>query len=148
MNTSEKDDIFARKAREVFLASAERLDPEVLAGLRAARARAVEAAGQPHARWQSYGWRLPAGAVALLFVAVVGGALLRNGGAGAPSVPAPFTVGGNDDEPVVFTSDSLDLYADQDFYQWMEIEDQPAAADDEPADDEDDGDDDDTGVGG
>jgi hypothetical protein len=147
MNTSEKDDIFARQAREVFLASAGHLDPEVLARLRAARARAVEAVGQPRARWQSYGWRMPIGAVALLFVAVVGGALLWNGG--APStLPAPFTVGGNDDDPVVFTSDNLDLYADLDFYQWMETEDQPAAAPDEPEDDEDDGDDDDTGVGG
>ena len=148
MNNSEKDDIFSRKAREVFLASAERLDPEVMARLRAARARAVGAVGQPRARWQAYGWRLPAGAAALLFVAVVGGVLLVRGGTGAPAGTAPFAVGGNDDEPVVFTGDNLDLYADQDFYQWMETEDQPAAAPDEPTDDQDDADDDDTGEGG
>jgi Protein of unknown function (DUF3619) len=144
MNTPENDDIFARKAREVFLASTDRLDPEVLDRLRAARARAVEAVGQP-ARWQMQDWRLPAGVAALVTVAVLGG-LLWMGGANTPAPGSAFS-NANSDAPLMMANDNLDMYADMDFYQWMAAQDQTAQKPAEPVDDSED-DDDDSGVGG
>ncbi|MGE5625320.1 MAG: DUF3619 family protein [Bacillota bacterium] len=143
MNTTEKDDIFAQKAKAAFDASLAGLDQEILARLRAARARAVDAVGQPAPWFQ--GWRLPAGAAALLTVGVLGGLLwLGLGGSNAPATPFSNA---NTDAPLMMANDSIDLYADMDFYQWMAAQDQPAQKPQEPAD-EDQEDDDDSGVGG
>ncbi|HLW73704.1 MAG TPA: hypothetical protein VKT74_01395 [Gammaproteobacteria bacterium] len=144
MNTPENDDIFARKAREVFLASTASLDSETLARLRTARARAVEAVGVP-ARWQMRGWRLPAGVAALIAVALLGG-FLWMGGAGTTAPASAFSKA-NSDAPLMMANDNLDMYGDMDFYQWMAAQDQPAAQPSEPVDDSED-DDDDSGVGG
>ena len=145
MNMQEKDDIFARRARELFLESTGRLDPQTLARLSEARRRAVDAVGQKHPGI-SLGWRIPASALALAFVGVIGGALWTGGSAPTPS--ASFTAA-NVDAPMMMTSDNLDMYSDLDFYQWMESQDQaaPAPAAQTVNDDSDD-DDDDTGVGG
>jgi hypothetical protein len=145
MKMQEIDDIFARRARDLFLESTGRLDPQTLARLSEARRRAVDAVGQK-SPGLFLGWRLPASALALAFVGVIGGALWTGGSAPAPS--ASFTAA-NIDAPMMMTSDNLDMYADLDFYQWMESQDQPAQA---PAaqtvNDDSDDDDDDTGVGG
>jgi hypothetical protein len=145
MNTQEKDDIFAERARELFLASTGKLDPQVLARLSEARRRAVDAIGQEDGSF-SLGWRIPASALALAFVGVIGGALWTGGSAPPPT--APFAAA-NTDAPMMMTSDNLDMYSDLDFYQWLESQDQPAPA---PAaqtvNDDSDDDDDDTGVGG
>ena len=119
MNTLNTDDKLARRARELFLASVAGLDAGTVARLRAARLKAVEAAETPRTAWQ--GWRVPAGAMALLAVAVVGSALWWNGLTGTAAAPEPFTTAGNEDLPIVLTSDNLDMYADLDFYQWLEI---------------------------
>jgi hypothetical protein len=146
MNMQKNDDIFARRARETFLESTGKLDPKVLARLSEARRRAVDAVGQGKAPGLHLGWRIPASAMALVFVGVIGGALWMGGS--APSASAPFTQA-NTDAPLMMTGDNLDMYADLDFYQWMETQDQPAPAPaaDTSVDDSDD-DDDDTGVGG
>ena len=145
MNMQEMDDIFARRARELFLESTGRLDPQTLARLSEARRRAVDAVGQKRPGI-SLGWRVPASALALAFVGIIGGALWTGGSALAPS--ASFTAA-NVDAPMMMTSDNLDMYSDLDFYQWMESQDQPVPA---PAaqtvNDDSDDDDDDTGVGG
>jgi hypothetical protein len=145
MKMQEMDDIFANRARKLFLVSAGRLDPQTLARLREARRRAVDVVDQKRPG-VSLGWRLPASALALAFVGVIGGALWTGGSAPAPS--ASFTAA-SIDAPMMMTSDNLDMYADLDFYQWMESQDQPAPA---PAadtvNDDSDDDDDDTGVGG
>lgn len=140
MNTTEMDEKLARRARELFLASAAGLDAGTLARLRAARLKAVEAADAPRA-WQ--GWRIPAGAMALLAVAVVGSALWWNGLTGTAVAPEPFTTAGNEDLPIVLTSDNLDMYADLDFYQWLETQDKAKATTPPPeqTDDSDDSDD-------
>lgn len=141
----EMDDIFAQRARDLFLESTGRLDPKVLARLSEARRRAVDAIGQKQPGF-SLGWRVPASALALAFVGVIGGALWTGGSAPTPS--APFTAA-SIDAPMMMTSDNLDMYTDLDFYQWLESQDQPAPA---PAaqtvNDDSDDDDDDTGVGG
>lgn len=145
MNMQVKDDIFARRARELFLESTGRLDPQTLARLSEARRRAVDAVGQKQPGF-SLGWRIPASALALGLVGVIGGALWTGGSAPAPS--ASFTAA-NVDAPMMMAGDNLDMYSDMDFYQWMASQDQPAPA---PAtqtvNDDSDDDDDDTGVGG
>lgn len=148
MNTIKTDEDLARRAREVFLASVETLPPGVLTRLREARIKAVEAAEAPRPAWA--GWRVPAGAMALVSVAVVAGALWWNGLTGPVGAPEPFNAAANgDDLPIVLTSDNIDMYADLDFYQWLEIQDKKAKPATPPADQTDDSDDsDDSGVGG
>ena len=145
MNKQEMDDIFARRARETFLESTGRLDPKVLARLSEARRRAVDLVAEGKAPGRHLGWRIPASAVALAFVGVIGGALWMGGN--SPSPATPFSAASSD-APLMMTQDNLDMYADMDFYQWMETQDQPAPAPaaDTSVDDSDD--DDDTGVGG
>lgn len=141
MNTLNTDEDLTRRAREVFLASVAGLDAGVLKGLREARLKAIEAAEAPRSQWQ--GWRIPASAMALVFVGVVAGALWWNGLTGPTAAPEPFNTAGNEDLPIVLTSDSLDMYADLDFYQWLESEDQAKKAPPPPdqTDDTDDSDD-------
>lgn len=145
MKKQEMDDIFANRAHQVFLESTGKLDPQVLARLSEARRRAVDALPEGKAPGLHLGWRLPASAVALAFVGVIGAALWMGGN--APNPATPFTAASTD-APLMMTSDNLDMYADLDFYQWMETQDQPAPAPaaDTSVDDSDD--DDDTGVGG
>jgi len=144
MKKQEIDDIFAQRARDLFLESTGHLDPEVLARLREARRQAVQAVEQRHPGF-SLGWRVPAGALALAFVAVIGGALWIGGSAPAPS--ASFAAA-NADAPMMMTNDNLDMYADLDFYQWLESQDQPAQAPAAQTVNDDSDDEDDTGVGG
>jgi len=146
MNAPETDETFLRKAQEALRASTAALPAGVLARLRESRRLAVEASARPAPAWRRHGWGLPAGALAAVFVAVLGGALWLNGG-GQPAPANSFAAGASEDMPIVLTSDSLDMYADMDFYQWMETQDQPATPADDP-EDSDDQDDDDTGVGG
>jgi hypothetical protein len=147
MNKQDMDDIFTEKVQARFQASLGTLSPETLARLSQARRKAVDAVGQP-VRFGPLGihwnWRMPAGAVALAFVAVVGGALWMGGG--GMNAPSPFEAA-NTDAPLMMTQDSLDMYADMDFYQWMETEDQPTPAPDDSTLDDSDDEDDDT-VGG
>lgn len=142
MNMQDQDDILARRARELFLESTRSLDPKVLASLSAARRRAVDAVAVPGGFHLS--WRVPAGAVALLFVAVVGGALWTGSGQTPP--PASSFTAASTDAPLMMTNDNLDMYSDMDFYQWLATQDQPAPAPQNLNDSNDD--DDDTGVGG
>jgi hypothetical protein len=144
MKIQEKDDIFAKRARELFLESTGNLDPQVLARLSEARRRAVDAVDHKKSGF-TLGWRVPASALALAFVGVIGGALWTGGTAPAPS--APF-VAASTDAPMMMTSDNLDMYADLDFYQWLESQDQPAPAPAAQTVNDDSDDDDDTGVGG
>ena len=144
MNEQEMEDIFAKRVRELFLASTGSLDPQVLARLSEARRAAVDAVEGSHSGFH-LGWRIPAGAVALAFVAIIGGALWTEGNVTAPG--SSFSAASTD-APMMMTGDNLDMYADMDFYQWLATQDQPAPAPaaDTSVDDSDD--DDDTGVGG
>src|SRR5579885_3579160 len=101
MNKQEMDDIFAERARQAFLASTARLDPQVLARLSTARRRAVDSVGSGKARGLHLGWRIPASAVALAFVGVIGGALWMGGNSPNPAA-APFTTASTD-APLMMT---------------------------------------------
>ena len=147
MNAPEIEEAFLKKAREALQASTAALPVEVLARLRESRRLAVEAASHPGPAWRRHGW-VPAGALAMVFVAVLGGVLWLNGGQQPAAPGSNFAAGANEDMPIVLNNDGLDMYADMDFYQWMETEDQPAAAPADDSQDTDDQDDDDTGVGG
>ena len=144
MNMPDMEDNIAKRARELFLTSIGQMDGAVLARLREARLRAVEAASKPRPFWRPQSLGLPLGAVALLFVVLVGGGLWWNS-LTPPPAAEPFASGNNDDLPIVLNSDNLDMYSDLDFYQWLETQDQvPAAATDE----DDQSDDDDSDEGG
>src|SRR5690242_5449358 len=99
MNRQEMDDIFARRAREAFLESTGKLDPRVLARLSEARRRAVDVVAQGKAPGLHLGWRIPASAVALAFVGVIGGALWMGGNSPNPA-SAPFSQA-NTDAPIM-----------------------------------------------
>jgi hypothetical protein len=145
MNTTDTDEKLTRRARELFLASVAGLDAGTLTRLRQARLKALEAAEAPGAAWG--GWRIPAGAMALLAVAVVGSALWWNGLSGPAAAPEPFNTASNEDLPIVLTSDNLDMYADLDFYQWLETQDKAKAATPPPDQTDDSDDSDDVGGG-
>ena len=144
MNEQEMDDIFAKRARNLFLASTKSLDSQVLARLSEARRTAVDAVDGSRTRF-SLGWRIPASAMALAFVALIGGALWIEGSA---PVPGNSFTAASTDAPMMMTGDNLDMYSDMDFYQWLANQDEPAPAPaaDTSADDSDSGDN--TGVGG
>lgn len=120
MSTSNETE-FLEQARRVFAASVTRLDADTLMRLRAARYRAVEAAGRRPAFVLKRPWALPAGAVAILFVAAVGGFLWWNQ-ASQPAVP--FATSNGDDMAIVLGNDNLDMYADMDFYRWLQAQQQ------------------------
>lgn len=147
-NTLNTEENLVRRAREVFNASVAGLDAGTLARLRAARLKALDAAGHPLPRWQRFGWRVPAAALALAVVAVAAGFLVVDLAPGSSGTSSPFASGNNDDAPVVMTTDNLDMYADMDFYQWMAAQGQaPKQASPEPVDDSSSSDDGDSGLG-
>jgi hypothetical protein len=145
MKIQDSDDIFGKRAREVFVSSTAGLDEAVLKRLREARRLAVEAVGKPAPFWQLRPWALPAGAVAALFVAVLGGVQYLNGP--APAQSPPFASNG-EDSGLLLANDNLDMYSDLEFYRWLATEEQKPAATpnpDEEDSDPDQGDDSDTG---
>ena len=139
MNMQDNDYNFAERVQQAFKASSGRLDSDILARLREARLRAVETASAPRPFWHTQSLRLPVGAMAILFVALVGGVLWWNS-LTPPPAAEPFASGNNEDLPLVLNNDSLDMYSDLDFYQWLETQDQAPA----PQSDEDDQTDDDS----
>ncbi|MGB9428556.1 MAG: hypothetical protein WCC11_01550 [Gammaproteobacteria bacterium] len=120
MNT-ETEMIFLNKARRLFTDSAAGLDARILARLREARARAVEAAERRQPFWRIRRWTLPAGAIAVVFALVAGGLVWWNLGS-QPAVP--FATTNNEDMAIVLSSDNLDMYADMDFYRWLQAQQQ------------------------
>jgi len=111
---------FLHKAHTAFVDSLDRLDARVLARLREGRARAV-AAVERHPPWRrTRSWTLPAGAAAVVLVAVACAILWWN----QNSQPAvPFAADNNtEDMAIVLGNDNLDMYADMDFYRWLQAQ--------------------------
>ncbi|MGA9852941.1 MAG: hypothetical protein WBR15_08435 [Gammaproteobacteria bacterium] len=118
---NETETAYLRKAHASFEASTLRLDARIVARLREARARAVAAAGQNRPLWHVRPWALPAGAAAILVVAVAAGVLWLN----VNSQPAvPFAASNSEDMAIVLSNDNLDMYADMDFYRWLQAQQQ------------------------
>ncbi len=116
---------FLHKARQVFLDSVEQLDPRELARVRQARALAVESIAPPIPLWRRRAWALPAaGATVAVLITITSGVLWWN----QNSQPAvPFAIGNNtEDMSIVLGNDNLDMYADMDFYHWLQAQQQTA----------------------
>jgi len=115
---------FLRKAHTVFVESLDRLDARVLARLRGDRARALASVTRPQPARRPRSWALPTGAMAIVVVAVACGFLWWN----QDSQPAaPFAAGNNnEDMAIVLGNDNLDMYADMDFYRWLQAQQQNA----------------------
>lgn len=110
---------FLHKARAVFAESLDRLDTRVLARLHEDRARAVAAATRHRAPWRPRTWLLPSGTAAAVLVAIVCGILWWNH---TPQPGVPFATGNNEDMAIVLGNDNLDMYADMDFYRWLQTQ--------------------------
>jgi hypothetical protein len=102
----EHDETLMRAARTELEQGAETLDAVTLARLRAARARALDTG----ARQRLPGW-LPAGAVALLMIAVMAGVYLQAPPAADDTVAMMSTL-----------DDDYELYENLEFYEWLEAE--------------------------
>jgi hypothetical protein len=120
-NTADYESRFLDRSRSIFAASLSSVDEVVVARLRAARQRAVAEADRQQPVWRTRPWALPAGAAALIFAAVISSALFWG-----QSEPAnvPFAAANNNDMAIVLSNDNLDMYADMDFYRWLQAQQQ------------------------
>ncbi|HVC28541.1 MAG TPA: hypothetical protein VNF48_03240 [Gammaproteobacteria bacterium] len=121
MNTT-TETTFLHWARTVFVKSLEQLDTRELARLRQARALAVESIAPRVPFWRRRAWAIPAGAMATVLIVIASGVLWWNQNA-QPAVP--FATGNNnEDMSIVLGNDNLDMYADMDFYKWLQAQQQ------------------------
>ncbi len=105
---------FISNIRQTLDLSAEQLDVDISRRLRLARAKAVERYTEKHSYWK------PAGGFALASLLLVAIGVWQFGG---------FTDGNKfngmpvamDDLELIASSDSLQLYENLDFYQWLEV---------------------------
>jgi hypothetical protein len=132
-NSADYEDGFLDRSRSVYAASLASLDQDVVVRLRAARQRAVAETGRPRPAWRAQAWALPAGVTALVLAGVVGSTLFWN--RSEPS-NVPFAAANNNDMAIVLSNDNLDMYADMDFYRWLQAQQQ---AQSEPSENDDNG---------
>lgn len=112
----------------VFMDSLERLDNRMLARLGEARIRAVESVVPLPPLWRRRPWALPVGVMAAVLIAITSGILWWNQ---SPQPAVPFATGSNnEDMSIVLGNDNLDMYADMDFYRWLQTQQQTAAQSD------------------
>jgi len=99
------------------------LDDEVSGRLRQSRREAVRVAmGRQAKRRRQTQWLLPASGVAIVALVVV---LSFGIGIGPADRPVPMdqsAVAGTEDLPLLTSPESLDLFEELDFYQWLEEE--------------------------
>lgn len=115
---------FLHKAGKAFMDSLEELDTRELARLRQARALAVESVAPHRPLWRRRAWALPAGAVTAVLIGITSGVLWWNRN---PQPAVPFATGNhNEDMSIVLGNDNLDMYADMDFYNWLQAQQQTA----------------------
>ena len=115
------ENLTLEKARAAFLESVATLDAGTLARLRAARERALEEVRTQTAFWRRPAWSLPLSAAAIVLAAVVAGVVWWN----LDSQPGvPFATNNGEDMAIVLSNDNLDMYADMDFYRWLQAQQQ------------------------
>jgi hypothetical protein len=112
-NFSEKEARFLEKARQSLLETEDRLDADTILRLREFRTRAVEASGK---RERGF-FRLPNWARAGAFATAAAAVLVFMVWYDAPRNELP--VKSPDDFEIVLSADSLDIYEDMDFYEWL-----------------------------
>jgi hypothetical protein len=118
---SETENLMVETARAAFRESVAALDAGTLARLSAARARAVEQAKVRATFWRRPAWGLPLSAAAIVLAAVIGGLVWWNLNV-QPKVP--FAASNGEDMAIVLSNDNLDMYADMDFYRWLQAQQQ------------------------
>lgn len=117
---NDSEAVFLRKAHAIFMASVGALDDNVRTRLREARRSAVAVTIKPHPRfWLTGPWVLPAGAMAILVVAALGTFIWSD--RMSQSV-VPFATRHHVDADIVLSKDNLDMYADMDFYRWLQTQ--------------------------
>lgn len=122
MNNSVDYDIgLLERVRSAYAESLSSLDEKVVVRLRAARQRAVAEADRHQPVWRARPWAVPAGVTALVLALIIGGTLLWS-----QNEPAnvPFAAANNNDMAIVLSNDNLDMYADMDFYSWLQAQQQ------------------------
>jgi hypothetical protein len=118
---------FLNKARTGFMDTVDRLDAQTLTSLREARAHATKSVTDRQPLWRARPWTLPTGAIAIGLVAIACGIFWWNQ---SPQPTVPFATGNNgEDMAIVLGSDNLDMYADMDFYRWLQAQQQSAPQD-------------------
>jgi hypothetical protein len=120
-NSADYENGFLDRSRSVYAASLASLDQGILVRLRAARQRAVAEADQHRPLWRAQPWALPAGVTALVVAGIIGSTLFWN--RSEPST-VPFAAANNNDMAIVLSNDNLDMYADMDFYRWLQAQQQ------------------------
>lgn len=129
MNNSnaDQDSGFVDLARRAFAASVTSLDEAIALRLREARRRAITEAGRHQPVWRAHPWALPLGAAAVVCAVVIGSFIYSNQD---QQMAVPFVAASNSDMAIVLSTDNLDMYADMDFYRWLQAQqqdqDQPA----------------------
>jgi hypothetical protein len=107
------------KSREVLDASVEAIDPATRTRLRAARARAIEAASRrSRSRWLPAAGLVAAASAALLAIALWRAEAPDRTGEPITEVPAPIATAPVEPVPLAAAED-LDLYLDLDFFTWL-----------------------------
>ncbi|HKT31367.1 MAG TPA: hypothetical protein VJS89_02595 [Gammaproteobacteria bacterium] len=117
----ETDNRMLQKARAAFRESVAALDAATLRRLQEARARALQQARTPRAFWHRPAWGASLSAAAIVVAAVIGGLVWWNLNS-QPSVP--FAANNGEDMAIVLGNDNLDMYADMDFYRWLQAQQQ------------------------
>ncbi|MGH8377418.1 MAG: hypothetical protein ACRER7_00530 [Gammaproteobacteria bacterium] len=126
MNDDTETD-FLYKTHARFVDSVANLDARIVARLREARRLAVVEAERHRPVWCVRRWALPAGALAIAFAGVAAGLVWWSLGS-QPAVP--FAANNSEDMAIVMSSDNLDMYADIDFYSWLQAQQPDATQDD------------------
>ena len=115
MTNENGEERLVRNARQVLDASTDELDPHILARLRGARARAVEAATGRHLASTSR-WLVPAGGLAAFALAAVAFLTLQH----RPAEVIPLLPNG--DIELLTAAEPLELIENLEFYEWLEAE--------------------------
>ncbi|MDE1887249.1 MAG: hypothetical protein KGL00_00280 [Gammaproteobacteria bacterium] len=115
----EIDNRLLANARAAFRNSVASLDGATLRRLREARERALRQTRTPPVFWRRPVWGASLSAAAIVIAAVVGGLVWWNLNS-QPSVP--FAANNGEDMAIVLSNDNLDMYADMDFYRWLQAQ--------------------------
>lgn len=118
---NETEDRLLEKARLAFRESVAALDAATLRRLREARERALQQTRTPPAVWRRPAWGASLSVAAIVVAAVIGGLVWWNLNS-QPSVP--FAANSGEDMAIVLSNDNLDMYADMDFYRWLQAQQQ------------------------
>lgn len=107
MSTDHREREFLQRVKNALDAGNDNLDAATRARLRAARAHALQTPARA-----GHAWLWPAGGVALAGVALLSWALWLH-------VPATHAPAALEQLELLSSADSLELYSDLEFYQWL-----------------------------